>query len=326
METINKLSLSDYKAIIENYLSEYSLRNFPENLSDSAHHIMTLDGKRLRPIMVLMSYMCYNDEYEKALNAAIAIEVFHNFTLVHDDIMDKALLRRGKATVHELFGENKAIVTGDAMLPHSYGLLQLDNEDKAAPLMNCFTKMAIEVMEGQQFDMNFETADEVSVDEYLEMIKLKTSVLFGASMQIGAIIGGASVEDQKCLYDFGLYTGLAFQIMDDYLDTFGDESFGKKIGGDIVLNKKTYLLVNALQLADSATKAEIFNLFEENDETVKIEAFKNLYTRLGIPAICQKTMAELHEKAQDSLRNTSIAPEKIEQLIYLGDVMLQRRK
>lgn len=326
METINKLSLADYKEIIENYLSEYSLRNFPENLSDSAHHIMTLDGKRLRPIMVLMSYMCYDDNYEKALNAAIAIEVFHNFTLVHDDIMDKALLRRGKATVHELFGENKAIVTGDAMLPHSYSLLQQNNEDKAADLLTCFTKMAIEVMEGQQYDMNFETATSVSVDEYMEMIKLKTSVLFGASMQIGGIIGGASQKDQQLLYDFGLYTGLAFQIMDDYLDTFGDHTFGKKIGGDILLNKKTFLLVNAIERADSKAIDEIYSLFEETNEEVKILAFKELYKKLDIPSICTKTMEELNEKAQNSLRQTSISPDKIEQLIYLGDVMLQRRK
>lgn len=326
METVNTFDLKDYKVIIEKYLDEYSLRNFPENLSDSARHIMTLDGKRLRPMMVLMSYLCYDDNYKKALNAAIAIEVFHNFTLVHDDIMDKALLRRGKATVHELYGENKAIVTGDAMLPHSYSLLQQDNEDKAADLLSCFTKMAIEVMEGQQYDMNFETAEKVSSTEYMEMIKLKTSVLFGASMQIGAIIGGAPKEDQMHLYNFGLYTGLAFQIMDDYLDTFGDHTFGKKIGGDILLNKKTYLLVSAIEKADKADLAEINLLFNETNEEKKIADFQNLYKRLGIPAIAQKTMEELNQKARYSLMETSISKDKLKQLQFLGDVMLKRSK
>ncbi|MEO9256774.1 MAG: polyprenyl synthetase family protein [Crocinitomicaceae bacterium] len=326
MEAANKIDLNTYKEIIENYLDEYSLRNFPENLSDSAHHIMTLDGKRLRPMMVLMSYLCYDENYKKALNAAIAIEVFHNFTLVHDDIMDNAKLRRGKSTVHELFGVNKAIVTGDAMLPHSYSLLQQDNEDKAADLLTCFTKMAIEVMEGQQFDMNFETSETTTVAEYMEMIKLKTSVLFGASMQIGAIIAGASKKDQEHLYNFGLYTGLAFQIMDDYLDTFGDHTFGKKIGGDILLNKKTFLLVNAIEKADSTTTAEIKKLFNETNEDKKIAEFQALFTRLNLPEICISTMEELHQKANDNLMSTSIPQERKEQLQFLGDVMLKRKK
>jgi len=326
MEAAKTLDLNTYKNIIENYLDEYSLRNFPENLSDSAHHIMTLDGKRLRPMMVLMSYLCYDENYKKALNAAIAIEVFHNFTLVHDDIMDNAKLRRGKSTVHELFGVNKAIVTGDAMLPHSYSLLQQDNEDKAADLLSCFTKMAIEVMEGQQFDMNFETSETTTVAEYMEMIKLKTSVLFGASMQIGAIIGGASKKDQEHLYNFGLYTGLAFQIMDDYLDTFGDHTFGKKIGGDILLNKKTFLLVNAIEKADDATLAEIKKLFTETNEDKKIAEFQALFTKLNLPEICISTMEELHQKAIDNLMSTSIPQERKEQLQFLGDVMLKRKK
>lgn len=326
MDTENKIDLSAYKAIIEDYLDSYSLRNFPSNLSDSAHHIMTLDGKRLRPMMVLMSYLCYDSDYKKALNAAIAIEVFHNFTLVHDDIMDGAKLRRGKETVHELYGVNKAIVTGDAMLPHSYSLLQQDNEDKASDLLACFTKMAIEVMEGQQFDMNFETAERTTVAEYMNMIRLKTSVLFGASMQIGAIIAGASKKDQEHLYNFGLYTGLAFQIMDDYLDTFGDHTFGKKIGGDILLNKKTFLLVNALEKANDSELKEIQMLFEERDEKRKIDDFTSLFERMQLPNLCLVKMEELHQIALDNLASTSISSEKKEELQYLGDVMLKRKK
>jgi geranylgeranyl diphosphate synthase, type II len=327
METMHKIDLNSYKEIIENYLEQYSLKNFPSNLTDSAHHIMTLDGKRLRPIMVLMSYLSYDENYQKALNAAIAIEVFHNFTLVHDDIMDEAEVRRGQVTVHQKYGVNKAIVTGDAMLPHSYNLLTLGNEDKAADLLTVFSKMAIEVMEGQQYDMNFETTDHVTPEEYMEMIKLKTSVLFGASMEIGGIIGGASEDDRRKLYDFGLYTGLAFQIMDDYLDAFGDpKTFGKKVGGDIVLNKKTFLLTNAMKLATVEQKARIEALFNEQDEATKIEQFKALFTEMGIPQLCIDKMEELHNLALERLRGTTISDEHKERLEYLGDVMLRRVK
>lgn len=327
METMNKIDLNNYKEIIENYLEQYSLKNFPSNLTDSAHHIMTLDGKRLRPIMVLMSYMSYDEKYEKALNAAIAIEVFHNFTLVHDDIMDEAKVRRGQVTVHEKFGVNKAIVTGDAMLPHSYNLLTLGNEDKAADLLAVFSKMAIEVMEGQQYDMNFETMDEVTPEEYMEMIRLKTSVLFGASMEIGGVIGGASEDDRQKLYDFGLYTGLAFQIMDDYLDAFGDpKTFGKKVGGDILLNKKTFLLTNAIKMATPEQKQRIETLFNETNEASKIEQFKALFTEMNLPQLCLNKMEELHDKALGRLRSTTISEEDKERLEYLGDVMLRRVK
>lgn len=318
--------LGAYKAIIEDFLDEYSLLNFPENLSDSARHIMTLDGKRLRPIMLLMSYMSFDENYEKALNAAIAIEVFHNFTLVHDDIMDNSKLRRGEPTVHELFGTNKAIVTGDAMLPHSYSLLLRGNEDKASEMLACYTKMAIEVMEGQQYDMSFETEESTSVEAYLEMIKLKTSVLFGASMQLGAIIAGASKKDQEHLYNFGLYTGLAFQIMDDYLDSFGDHTFGKRIGGDILLNKKTFLLVTAFELANEKEKELIKYLFNEQDEEAKIAAFQQLFIDLGVEAICKSKMEELHQIAFDNVMSTSISDEAKEQLKNLADVMLKRVK
>jgi len=327
METVSKIDLNNYKEIIENYLEQYSLKNFPGNLTDSAHHIMTLDGKRLRPIMVLMSYLSYDKDYEKALNAAIAIEVFHNFTLVHDDIMDEAKVRRGQVTVHEKYGVNKAIVTGDAMLPHSYNLLTSGNEDKAADLLAVFSKMAIEVMEGQQYDMNFETTDHVTPEEYMEMIKLKTSVLFGASMEIGAIIGGAPKEDRSKLYDFGLYTGLAFQIMDDYLDAFGDpKTFGKKVGGDILLNKKTFLLTNAMKMATPEQKQRIETLFNETNEDKKITEFKALFTEMGLPEICVSKMEELHRTALDRLYATSISTENKERIEYLGDVMLSRVK
>ena len=318
--------LKAQKVAIEQFLETKALESFPSNLYDAVHHIMTLDGKRLRPMMVLMSAQAFNIPQEKAMSAAISIEVFHNFTLVHDDIMDKAKLRRGKITVHEKFGVDKAIVTGDAMLPHAVSLLIQDHTDKAGDLLQTFNKMGKEVMEGQQYDMEFENRNDVTVDEYMNMIRLKTSVLFGTACEIGAILGGASQEDRQKLYDFGLYSGLAFQIMDDYLDTFGDENFGKKIGGDILLNKKTFLLVNALQKANEDQKKRIFELFEESNEEKKIKAFQELYREMGVTEIALNTMEELHDKSVNALMSSSLAEEDKERIKHLGEVMLRRTK
>jgi len=325
MTTITiKEDLEIQKNAIIKFLETKALEGFPSNLADATHHIMTLEGKRLRPIMVLMAASGFGVPNEKAMSAAIAIEVFHNFTLVHDDIMDKASLRRGKITVHEKYGIDKAIVTGDAMLPHSVGLLIKGNEDKSAGLIESFLKMAKEVMEGQQYDMQFETQDIVKVEEYMNMIRLKTSVLFGSACEIGAILGGASKEDQQKLYDFGLYTGLAFQIMDDYLDTFGDDSFGKRIGGDILLNKKTYLLINALQRANEEQKARMMVLFDEKDEKAKISGFQAIYEEIGVGKIALDKMEELHDKSVDAIMSSSLSPENKQKMIELGEIMLRR--
>jgi len=311
------------KAIIQ-FLETDALEGFPSNLSDSTYHIMTLEGKRLRPIMVLMAAQGFGVPTKAAMSAAISIEVFHNFTLVHDDIMDKAPLRRGMITVHEKYGVDKAIVTGDAMLPHSIGLLIKGNEEKSVPLLKSFLKMAQEVMEGQQYDMEFETQESVTVEEYMNMIRLKTSVLFGCACEIGAILGNASVEDQKKLYDFGLYTGLAFQIMDDYLDTFGDDSFGKRIGGDILLNKKTFLLINAMQHANADQKARINELFEEQDEEAKISGFQTMFKEIGVAKIALDKMEELHDKSVEAIMTSGLSEEDKRKMIELGEIMLRR--
>lgn len=314
------------KAAIERFLETEALKGFPENLYDAVHHIMTLDGKRLRPMMTLMAAEGFGVSQEDAMSAAVSVEVFHNFTLVHDDIMDDAKLRRGKVTVHEKYGTDKAIVTGDAMLPHAVGLLIDGNHEKAADLLNCFNKMGKEVMEGQQYDMEFEERDAVEVEEYMEMIKLKTSVLFGAACEIGAIIGGGDENDRRGLYDFGLYSGLAFQIMDDYLDTFGDENFGKRIGGDILLNKKTFLLTTALQIANDSQKARIHELFDVTDEEQKISAFQELFREMNIPQIALDKMEEFHQRSVDAVRSTSINDTSKERIIELGELMLKRTK
>jgi geranylgeranyl diphosphate synthase, type II len=320
------IELQTQKAAIEHFLETKALDSFPSNLFDAVHHIMTLDGKRLRPMMVLMCAQGFGVSQNEAMSAAISIEVFHNFTLVHDDIMDKAKLRRGKITVHEKFGVDKAIVTGDAMLPHAVSLLIQDNHAKAGELLNCFNKMGKEVMEGQQYDMEFETRKEVGVDEYMNMIRLKTSVLFGTACEVGAIVGNASEHDKRALYDFGLHAGLAFQIMDDYLDTFGDENFGKKIGGDILLNKKSFLLVNALDRASKEQKQRIFDLFDEEDEKIKIKSFQELYTDLNIPEIALRSMEEHHDRSVNAVLSTSLSDEDKERIKHLGELMFRRNK
>ena len=322
--TTIKEDLKIQKDAIIQFLETKALEGFPSNLADSTYHIMTLEGKRLRPIMVLMAASGFGVSNENAMSAAIAIEVFHNFTLVHDDIMDKASLRRGKITVHEKYGIDKAIVTGDAMLPHSVGLLIKGNEAKSADLIESFLTMAKEVMEGQQYDMQFEVQENVSVEEYMNMIRLKTSVLFGSACEIGAILGDAPKEDQKKLYDFGLYTGLAFQIMDDYLDSFGDDSFGKRIGGDILLNKKTFLLINAMQNANAEQKERMLALFEEKNEELKISGFQAVFKEVGAGKIALEKMEELHDKSVEAVMSSSLSEENKQKLIELGEIMLRR--
>jgi len=240
--------------------------------------------------------------------------------------MDNASLRRGSITVHEKYGLDRAIVTGDAMYPLAVSLLIKNQEDKAKPLMDVFNKMAREVMEGQQFDMDYEEMNEISLDDYMNMIRLKTSVLFGAACEIGAIIGGASETDCKHLYQFGLHTGLAFQMMDDYLDTFGDADFGKTIGGDILRNKKTFLLVTAMQNANSEQKERITDFLQEEQEGKKVAGFINLFLEMNIAQTCLDEMEELHQKAINSLRSSTLSTESAEPLLRLSQLMLKRTK
>jgi len=280
----------------------------------------------LRPIMVLLAAESYGLSQEDSIDTATAVEVFHNFTLVHDDIMDDAPLRRGSITVHEKYGLDRAIVTGDAMYPLAISLLIKKHEDKAKLLMDVFNKMAREVMEGQQFDMDYEEMENISLEDYMNMIRLKTSVLFGAACEIGAIIGGASEDDCKNLYQFGLYTGLAFQMMDDYLDTFGDADFGKTIGGDILRNKKTFLLVTAMQNANTEQKERIKDLLQEEQEGKKVAGFINLYLEMNIAQTCLDEMEILHQKAIASLNNSTLSSDSAEPLLQLSQLMLKRKK
>ena len=257
-------------------------------------------GKRIRPALVLKACDLFGGAKDDAMGAALAIEVFHNFTLLHDDIMDNAETRRNRLTVHKKWNANTAILSGDAMMIKSYEFLENTPAHLWTKLFPIFTRTALEVCEGQQYDMNFETCEEVTLDEYFNMIRLKTAVLLGAALQLGAIIGGASDDDAQHLYDFGIAIGIAFQLKDDYLDTFGDEkSFGKRIGGDIVCGKKTFLLINALTQSTNDDRLLIQNTLADKlmPEEQKIRTITAVYEKLEIPSLCEKAMSEYYNRA-----------------------------
>ena len=282
----------------------------PQNLYEPIDYILQLGGKRLRPVLTLIAADLFGGDYRKALPAAAAVEVFHNFSLVHDDIMDNASLRRGKATVHQKWNSNIAILSGDAMLICAYRLLENYPPDTFAALAKLFSKTALEVCEGQQWDMDFETQAQVSIPQYLQMIRYKTAVLVGAALQMGAIIAGTSVENQELIYDFGVTIGLAFQLQDDYLDTFGDEDFGKKIGGDILENKKTILYLKALALADKAQRNTLIAQYattEESDE--KIAIVTQLFRQTGAAEAVRDEITRTTDEALNLLEHITISDE-----------------
>jgi len=264
---------------IEDELKNVRWKRQPANLYEPIEYILSLGGKRMRPLLVLLGYSLYENDPERILKPALAVEVFHNFTLMHDDIMDKAPIRRGKPTVHEKWNETIAILSGDTMMVKAYELLVKVEPTYLARAIDLFNTCATEVCEGQQMDMNFESEAQVQVDDYLEMIRLKTAVLLGFSLELGALLAGASDKEQRMLYDLGIDLGMSFQLMDDHLDTFGDDTFGKQIGGDIRSNKKTFLLISALEKASAANKEALKNWIstsDKDDEKVKAvtEIFK----------------------------------------------------
>ena len=258
-------SLLDFQEIINQHIANQNFNRFPSELYDPIAYTMTQGGKRLRPLLTLMTCDLFGGNLVHAIHPALALEVFHNFTLVHDDIMDQAPLRRGRETVYKKWNSNIAILSGDTMFAMAYQYA-IQTEDQYVPkILRVFNKAAIEVCEGQQLDMNFEVITQVNLDEYLEMIQLKTAVLIGVSIQIGAIIGNASDEDMKLMYDFGIQLGIAFQIKDDLLDLYGSEKyFGKKTGGDILANKKTYLFLKALEQCHNSDKQALIDLYNDN--------------------------------------------------------------
>ena len=307
--------------------SEDLTKRNPADLYNPVDYSLEMGGKRLRPVLLLLSYNMFSDSVQEAIPAALAIEVFHNFTLLHDDIMDKAEVRRNMPTMHKKFSENSAILSGDAMAFLSYQYLLESKTERLQELLDLFTKTAIEVCEGQQFDMEFENRIDVAESEYIEMIRLKTAVLLACGLKAGAILGNANNEVANQLYEFGINLGLAFQLQDDLLDSFGNqESFGKKIGGDILANKKTFLSINALQKASGNLKTELLNwmITEEFIPEKKISAVLKIYDQLNIKKLTEQKIESYFQKCRTVLQQMSIEESRKKQLYEISNSMLKR--
>ncbi|MGB3948510.1 MAG: polyprenyl synthetase family protein [Bacteroidia bacterium] len=322
-------SIIHYQQLIEQALKEKKYGTHPKELYEPMEYIVSLGGKRLRPVLVLAGHQLFSNTIENAIPAAIAIELFHNFSLIHDDIMDKAPLRRNKSTVHKKWNENIAILSGDAMLVKAYQELCKTNSEKLPTLLNIFSETAIKVCEGQQLDMNYEKQNKVSIPQYLKMIELKTAVLLGASLQMGAVIAGASSEDALHLYNFGKHIGIAFQLQDDILDVYANaEKFGKQQGGDIVSNKKTFLLLKALDLAENNRhlKEELNQWIHapEFNPQEKVEAVTNIFNFLNIPQLARTEMQRLYNLALDEYNKLSSTVGDKNILLQYADSLMVR--
>jgi len=305
-------SLAHYQSLIADYFETSSVVKEPKNLYEPIQYILSLGGKRIRPVLTLMATEVFGEDCKKALAAATAVEVFHNFSLVHDDIMDDAPLRRGHETVHEKWNINTGILSGDAMLILAYQHFEEYEPAVFRDLAKLFSKTAIEVCEGQQYDVDFETRDDVTLDEYLKMIEYKTAVLVGAALKMGAIVAQTSKENADLIYDFGRNLGIAFQLQDDYLDAFGDpEVFGKQVGGDIIENKKTVLYLKALEFANEATREQLMQLYsiQPVDPTDKIESIKSLFESTGAVAATRQAIKSYTAKAFQCLDQLQISSE-----------------
>jgi geranylgeranyl diphosphate synthase type II len=321
------LSIEAYQQKFVEYLEEYSVIKEPISLYEPIQYILKLGGKRLRPVLTLMTTEIFNADYKKSLNAALSIEVFHNFSLIHDDIMDEAPLRRGEKTVHEKWDVNTGILSGDAMLIMAYQLFENYKDKTFRDLAMLFSKTALEVCEGQQYDVDFETRQDVTISEYIKMIEYKTAVLVAAAMKMGAIVAEASITNQNNIYEFGKNLGLAFQLQDDYLDAFGNpETFGKQIGGDIIENKKTFLYIKALQLSDATDKKVLIDLYsiEPNDVEEKIKIIKEIFISSGAAEATKQEIKKYTQKAFNILESLGVSNEKKQVLTQFGEQLMNR--
>ena len=320
-------SIQQYQEFVLEFLNAQQQEREPKNLYEPIQYILALGGKKMRPVLTLMSAEIFDVDYSKALPAALAVEVFHNFSLVHDDIMDDAPLRRGNITVHEKWNINTGILSGDAMLILAYQYFEQYEPIIFRELAKLFSKTALEVCEGQQWDVDFETRSDVTIPEYLKMIEYKTAVLVAAAMKMGAIVAETSAENGDLIYDFGLNLGLAFQLQDDYLDAFGNPAtFGKQIGGDIIENKKTYLYLKAIEFASAEEKAKLLQLFsvslEEN--TTKIEEVKTIFNATGATKATQQAIQDYTLMAFATLDKMNISSEKKSMLRSFGENLMNR--
>ena len=320
-------SISDYRSDIEAGIQNME---FPggnlTSLYEPIKYALSAGGKRLRPVLVLMGADAFGNNAESALTPALGIETFHNFTLLHDDVMDNSDMRRGRATVHKKYDANTAILSGDTMLTLATQLVSKVEDQKLRKVLDTFNDMAIKVYEGQRLDMDFETSSKIGLDEYIEMIKGKTGSLLGAAVKIGALIGNASDKDADLMYEFGMMTGLAFQIQDDWLDTFGDAAtFGKKIGGDINNAKKTYLYVAAMEKEGETTGA-LKSAYEIPAGDTRVKTVTRIYEKLGINEICKKAVGHYSSRALKALNETSLKEDAKEQFRLFAEKLIGRKK
>ncbi len=311
----------------QGWLEALALNRDPQSLYEPVKYVLSMGGKRLRPVLMLLAYNLFKDDVERVKPQALGIEIYHNFTLLHDDLMDKADVRRGHPTVHKRWNDNTAILSGDAMTVLAYQQIEQCDERHLRKVINLFNQTAIEICEGQQYDMDFESRLDVTEAEYMEMIRLKTSVLLAASLKIGAILADASEKDADLLYDFGICLGLAFQLKDDLLDVYGDPKvFGKKNGGDILCNKKTFLLIKALELAKELQRQELNRWIEMKEFSAeeKINAVTTLYNIVGVKGITQKLIEDYSAKASALLNEVSVSKERKEALQKLMEGLKTR--
>lgn len=313
--------------LINRYLDSLPYDRKPASLYAPIKYVLSMGGKRIRPTLMLLAYNLFKDDPEKILSSACALETYHNYTLLHDDLMDNADVRRGQPTVHKKWNANLAVLSGDSMLVLAYQRMT-ECDSHLAEVLRLFTETALEIGEGQQMDMEFETRNDVCEEEYIEMIRLKTSVLLACAMKIGALLADAPADDANNLYRFGEKIGLAFQLQDDHLDVYGDPAvFGKAIGGDIVSNKKTYMLINAFNRADNAQRAELERWIRATDfdRQEKVKAVTGLYDEMGIDRLAQQKIAGYFNESKTYLDRVGVSDERKSELMRYAQRMMKRR-
>jgi geranylgeranyl diphosphate synthase, type II len=319
--------IDSFQNLIKEKISELNFDKVPSGLYEPMKYALTMGGKRIRPLLTLLSCDMFGTDVQKSLPAALAIEIFHNFTLVHDDIMDVAPLRRGQETVYQKWNQNIAILSGDALQAKAFEILSESDEAHLKKLTALLSKVAIEVCEGQQLDMDYESTESVNIDDYLKMIRLKTAVLTASALLAGAIVANASENDQKEIYNFGENLGLAFQIKDDILDVYSDElKFGKKKGGDIIAGKKTFLYLKAFELAEGNTFNMLTKYFTDHsiDENIRIARVVEIYDQLHVKELAEVKMHEYYDNALKNLHNISVSEESKSALIEVAELLMVR--
>lgn len=326
------MDLSTYQKAFDNHLRDMlkqKMSSDPANLYDPIHYMLKIGGKRLRPVLTLLSCDIFSGSFSKSLDAALAIEMFHNFTLIHDDIMDNAALRRGQLTVHEKWDVNTGILSGDALMILAYQFFETYEGEVFKGIITLFNETAIKVCEGQQMDMDFEKRTDVSISEYIKMIDLKTGVLVASALKMGAIIANAAPQQANLIYNYGLNLGIAFQLQDDYLDTFGDDSFGKRIGGDILEGKKTFLVLKTMELADAHDLKELKDILssrEKSTEEDRIVKARKIFMQYRAHDLIGAEIKNYIDLAFDCIRKTDLPDKKKEDFLAFGNYLMGRNK